>query len=183
MPTRPTRPISPRPVIFTIGYAALPSPAALDGLVGPNRLTLVDVRGVPRSRKPGWHGAALRGRFGHSYIQKGKVLAGPKYGGVTLEGLEWLRKMAPTTVGPMLLLCAEHAPGDCHRHFSIATALLPDIECYHIFEDHIVTATDLEAALTDGDTDEDEYLAEDFTACVARVCPDRSLTFPWPPRR
>ena len=46
------------------------------------------------------------------------------------------------------MLCAEEAPGDCHRHHDICGPHFPD--AVHIFRDELFTAGALQEALNAG---------------------------------
>jgi len=132
-------------VIYTIGYAKL-TPGALQRLTRKLNAWLVDVRRYPRSRKPGFNHKQLEALLGHAYHWKGDVLGG--FGCTTPAGLDWLEQMH---IGKtLLLMCVEHAPGDCHRHQTICGPHFP--RAVHIFEDELITAAALQRA-EDDDTD------------------------------
>ncbi len=54
----------------------------------------------------------------------------------------------------LLLMCQEHAPGDCHRFRQVAVPLLTKgIDVLHIYEEQFVTTAALKAAIEDADPD------------------------------
>jgi uncharacterized protein (DUF488 family) len=152
-------------MIYTIGYAAL-TPAqilAIADAVGAAKI--VDCRLKPVSRKPGFHRTSLERALGDRYEWR-EELGG---GAVKAYALRALCERKDT----LLLMCLETAPGDCHRHQDIGVPLAGvGVEVRHIFEDQIVTATELQRSLEAGDDDEYEFdhfdLAAVSSACSAR---------------
>jgi hypothetical protein len=70
-----------------------------------------------------------------------------------------LRRLADLSkTGTLTLLCKEEAPGDCHRHYRIALPLLQTygIQCIHVYQDHLVTAAELQRSIDD----DDDYTCE-----------------------
>ena len=123
--------------LFTIGYERDPGPAALAARLQAAGVTrLVDVRAVPRSRKPGFSKtglAAALGEAGIAYDHAG-ALGNPRpirdlyTGGRLDEGrrayLAHLRGPASGAVdallaglddAPTAVMCLEHDAAGCHR--------------------------------------------------------------------
>lgn len=105
---------------------------------------LVDVRSIPSSRRSGFSQAQL-GRTFSEYRWAGKELGG-RPPGVTAEGLRLLMRFLRTQ--NVMIMCMEDAPGDCHRHHTIAVPLLAQgIDCVHVFGDHLIRASELQRAI------------------------------------
>lgn len=150
--------------IYTIGYQRL-TPRALERIADALGIELViDVRSVPSSRKPGFSRGALSALLGDRYEWRGDTLGGRP--GPTAAGLTALAR-EPRRV---LLLCLEEAPGDCHRHRTIAVPLAKRrIAVTHIFRDELIAASELQRAIDDGD----EYGCELLpAAALATPAPD-----------
>ena len=145
-------------MIYSIGYARM-TQADLFNLTRALGLdAVIDVRAKPVSRKPGFGGRQLASLLGARYQWAGDTLGGLG-ARATSEGLSLLRR-SEEKGRTIALLCLEEAPGDCHRHGAIATALLPDIEVRHIYmpERAIIDASELERSLRDGN----DYQCEEF---------------------
>lgn len=126
-------------MIYTIGTARLPI-TRLDALMVRLGATIIDVRSSPRSRVRHYSRTALDARYGPRYRWMGDVLGG-REPGVQGVGLQWLREHAAE---PLLLLCMEEAPGDCHRHHAIAEPLRhAGLEVYHFYRNEMVETADL----------------------------------------
>src|SRR3954464_1459116 len=99
---------------------------------------LIDVRSVPFSKRPGFGQAQLHKCLGDGYWWKGNVLGG-RGNGATDTGLQSLASLGKHDRHYMLL-CKEEAPGDCHRHRSIAVPLLKryKIDCTHVYRDELI---------------------------------------------
>jgi uncharacterized protein (DUF488 family) len=142
-------------MIFTIGYERL-QPARLKEIAYGIDALVIDVRHVPRSRKPGWSMSRLLETLGHDgYTTMGNVLGGRGHtssaGINTLDGLSCARDV--------ILLCLEEAPGHCHRHHDICGPHFP--RAIHIYQDELLRAGDLsEAIRTEGYYDQIGSLAE-----------------------
>jgi uncharacterized protein (DUF488 family) len=136
-------------MIYTVGYATL-TPTALERLVTKLRIDLlVDARAKPWSRKPGFARGALERQLGNKYQWAGTVLGG--FQQTTAVGIAMLRRLHASDQR-VLVMCMEHAPGDCHRHSEIAMRLLPHIDCVHVFDNEGVLASELQRAI---DRDDD----------------------------
>ena len=145
--------------IFTIGYGAQKKPRLpalkLDELAHVREqlgAVIVDVRARPYSR---WRKEldcpALTKRFPGVYIAMSTLLGNQVRalpGKVEPDGIDWLRGYDQTA--PLLLMCLEKAPGECHRHHAIAMQLPPDsvIHLYHDGEEWTaIEAYELERSL------------------------------------
>ncbi len=151
--------------IYSIGYQKRTPGQILDVCDALGIAWIVDVRAVPSSRKPGFHRSRLQSFFGARYVWQGPDLGNkPPVGDVTAGGLRYL--CGCVDIGHrIMLMCLEEAPGECHRHIRIATALLPAIDVVHVFRDQLVKASDLQAASDAGAPD---YPCETLTLAEAR---------------
>jgi hypothetical protein len=115
---------------------------------GTARLLLIDVRSNPWSRKPGFAGSQLTKVFGERY-QQARYLGGrTRIEPATFASLAEIGKGRDNT----MLMCAEEAPADCHRHGDIAVPLYSyyEVDCLHVFQDELIRASDLERSLREG---------------------------------
>jgi hypothetical protein len=156
-------------VIYTIGYGQL-RPDALAGLAESLDVTVVDVRGRPVSRRPGFGRRQLETLLGERYTWRGDTLGGVNHlAGARFHWPSGLRHVMASVQRPMLL-CACHAPGCCHRHQLALTAQSTDMQVWtmerggaplfvHLFQNEAVTATELQRSIDDGD----EYQATIWT--------------------
>lgn len=143
------------PRLFTIGYEGATLDAFLDTLERAGVRTLVDVRAVPLSRKPGFSkralAAALEGRgIGYRHLQRlgtpaeGRQAARSgdhdKMRRLYLEHLQapdaqaemaMLADQARET--PSALLCFERRPEECHRSVLIEALDAPELVAEHLF--------------------------------------------------
>jgi uncharacterized protein (DUF488 family) len=107
-------------LIYTIGYQRL-AVEQLDAVLDELQADLIDVRSVPYSRRPEFRKAALQARYGSRYISAGHWLVGQPRGRTEHqtkpEGIAWLKQYARER--SVVLMCMEHARGDCHRHHTI----------------------------------------------------------------
>ncbi len=136
-------------MIITIGYGAL-QPEGLEGIVRKIKAThrgakLVDVRVKPVSRRPGFGRRQLEERFGDLYEWRGDILGGRGRAAWPL-GLPHLAEAHQQGQTP-ILLCQEEAPGDCHRHQIAIKLWSYGIPVWHVFQDTVVKAWDLEQAI------------------------------------
>jgi energy-coupling factor transporter ATP-binding protein EcfA2 len=132
--------------IYSIGYHALSVPALTEALDTLGVSLLIDVRATPQSRLPGFTQGQLEKTYGRRYLWAGDRLGGrgatPKE-----DALVWLESLAASGQ-TCCLLCKEEAPGSCHRHYTIATALLErGINVQHVYGDELVSASDLQASV------------------------------------
>lgn len=130
-------------MIYTVGYAALTPESLGDVMASLDIHLLVDCRSVPNSRRPGFSRSVLKGRHNRHYEWAGDRLGG-RGNGPTPEGLEWLTSLDNNA----MLLCLETAPGECHRHHTIAVPLLTrGIDCLHVYREEIVAASELQRSI------------------------------------
>jgi uncharacterized protein (DUF488 family) len=137
-------------MIYTLGYDHMTPQVLVAVLDALGIEKLIDVRSVPQSRRPGFGQLQLRALLNERYDWKGNTLGG-RGGGANRAGFEYLASVPKRR--RVCLMCKEEAPGDCHRHFSIATGLLAhyNIECVHIFRNELILASQLQGALNRGD--------------------------------
>lgn len=139
-------------MIYTIGYQRITQGQLLHAAQALDA-TVVDVRSVPSSRKPGFSRRALETALGGRYEWHGDQLGGRP--GPTTEGLAWIERQTRS----VLLLCLEEAPGDCHRHHAIGAPLAQrGVEVRHIFRNEVFTAAELARVI---DTDEEYALLDE----------------------
>jgi len=129
-------------MLFTIGYqkTSLPDLTRLLDALGHDSM-LIDVRSSPRSKKAEFSQGNLANTFGARYAFAGEHLGGRKP--VTKAGLLRLKKLSDEH--NVIIMCMEHAPGDCHRHHAICAPHFED--ALHIFEDMLIQASDLSEAM------------------------------------
>lgn len=144
-------------MIYTIGYdhMQLPDLQAIGKHFGIT--SLLDVRSIPFSRRPGFSRAALEKAFPNCYCWMGQDLGG-RPPGVKRYALD---QLALRTWDTAMLLCKEESPGDCHRYHTIALPLLRDyrVDCIHIYQDELIETSELAAAVEE----DRNYLCRTFT--------------------
>lgn len=143
------------PKLFTIGYEGATIDTFLDTLAAAGVRTLVDVRAVPLSRKPGFSkrrlAAALAERgIGYRHLQRlGTPAEGrnaarahdtAKMRRIYLDHLEAPDAQAEMAMlldqareSPSALLCFERAPEACHRSVLVEVLNAPDLDVEHLF--------------------------------------------------
>lgn len=141
--------------LFTIGYEGATIAAFLDTLVKAGVKTLVDVRAVPASRKPGFSkrglSAALAERgIGYRHLQRlgtlseGRTAARAghhdRMRAIYLEHLEVADAQAEMAMlidqareRPSALLCFERQPSECHRSVLFNALDADDLSAEHLF--------------------------------------------------
>jgi uncharacterized protein (DUF488 family) len=141
--------------LFTIGYEGATIAAFLDTLAAAGVKTLVDVRAVAASRKPGFSKKALaaalaeRGiayrhlqRLGTPVEGRAAARAGDpaKMRDIYLAHLEATDAQAEMAMlvdqareSRSALLCFERRPGDCHRSVLFDALATPDLAVEHLF--------------------------------------------------
>jgi hypothetical protein len=178
-------------MIFTIGYGGQKKPRLralrLDELAFIRKqlgAVIVDVRARPYSRwRPEMNAPALelhfnRGRGRGESRQPGYVSMATTLGNqvralpgkVQPEGLDFLRGHRHDEP-PLLLMCLEKPPGDCHRHHAIAMQLPAGAVChlYHDGEEWTAfEAHELQRAIDDDDDYRCLPLGEPFNADLLR---------------
>jgi uncharacterized protein (DUF488 family) len=141
-------------MILSIGYQCI-AQAQLVQLAQDFNAVVLDVRGKPVSRKAGFGHRQLQTALGSRYVWAGETLG--NYAGyeVTEAGLDALE--AGERAGRnVILMCAEDAPGECHRHQLIAVPLLErGIDVRHVMDSEVYLASDLQRAI-DSDDEDDE---------------------------
>jgi len=143
-------------MIFTIGYEAMSSPLELQRIASALNALLIDVRSMPRSRKPGFSKSGLAALLGpHYYATMGDQLGGRTP--VTDFGIAEVTRLSATR--DVILMCMEEAPGHCHRHSAICGPHFP--RAVHIYQDELLKAESLSVAIaTEGYYDVLGSLAE-----------------------
>lgn len=143
------------PKLFTIGYEGATVDAFIDTLAKAGVKTLVDVRAVAQSRKPGFSkrglAAALAERgIGYRHLQRlgtpaegrNAARAGDtaKMRRVYLDHLEAADAQAEMAMlvdqareSPSALLCFERQPAECHRSILFEQLGAPDLTAEHLF--------------------------------------------------
>lgn len=150
--------------IFSIGYQGDMSPSRLAGILEQLEADLVDVRSRPSGRvKRGFARRDLEALLGGRYTWRGDTLGGMG-AGVRPEGLDWLveRSAAAALAGrAVAIMCAEEAPGECHRHHQIALPLLErGVVVRHVYRGEVIDADELQRAIDEGD----DYVCEELSA-------------------
>lgn len=144
--------------LFTLGYQGRKL-ADIRRIVEHLGAVLVDVRASPHSRSPQFERRSFEREFGESYLSR------PDLGGIVHsktvhsdgpkpEALRWLRgRITLEGASPLIIMCMERAPGDCHRHHLI-TGPLGLADAVHLYNDvggdeYAVPSGDLAANLLD----------------------------------
>jgi uncharacterized protein (DUF488 family) len=146
-------------MIYSIGYSGR-TPEDIAKVMAALKVdVLIDTRGKPVSRKPGFSRKQLEARFGSRYAWHGDHLGGPGSGGtITAGGINTLRKLHREGK-TLLLMCLEKSPGQCHRH-DIAMRLYkgkPAIDVMHVYQDQMFYASAIQA-----DWDNDTWVMQRF---------------------
>jgi hypothetical protein len=140
-------------MILSIGYEAL-KPARLLAIAERFDATVIDVRGSRHCRTSGYGSKQLPALLGKRYEWRGEELGNKDGNTTTKRGLENLVGTFDHPDHNAILLCREHAAGDCHRHFMIAKPLLGwGVDVLHICGDELVYASDLQHMLDGKATD------------------------------
>lgn len=138
-------------MIYTVGYQRMSGPEVLVKLAEELGVdTVLDCRSVPRSRKRGFGGDRLAAVFksvrGIRFVAAGADLGGRP--GPTQRGLNRLEQTVQDEGRVVLLLCAEAAPGDCHRHHTIGLPLAKKgIKVRHVFENELIEPVELQRSI------------------------------------
>lgn len=136
--------------IYTIGYQGLDGPHILMSLMDAIGAVCWDVRKFPISRRQHWKKAELEPRLNRH--RPGSY----EWHGDTLGGLGTMFK--PVSPGiiklkerqtPVILLCQEESPGDCHRHNIVMTL---GEKALHFYRDEVIDSRELHRSLLE-DTD------------------------------
>lgn len=108
--------------LYTIGYQRLPLSKLVE-IVAELEAELVDVRLYPRSSwNADYNRSNLETVFKGKYVWKGDVLGGFKH--TSSAGIRWIKKELERT--PLILMCVESDPLDCHRHHAICAPYFSD---------------------------------------------------------
>lgn len=124
-------------MLFTIGYADATPDRVIGALLGAGVRTLVDVRAIANSRKPGfaktalaaslaaagieyWHARPLgTPAAGRAAVRAGRPVEMRRIFAAHLAGVEPQAALAEVTAragrAPLCLLCLEADPAQCHR--------------------------------------------------------------------
>lgn len=140
--------------VFTIGYEGATQDEVVSALKKAGVTLLVDVRGVPLSRRPGFSknvladglreagidyvglkalGTPPEGREAarkHEHLRLARVYAGQLELPEALAQMAQLRDLAESQI--TALLCFEREPSGCHRSLLVAAAL-PEATVRHLF--------------------------------------------------
>lgn len=146
-------------MIYSIGYQQLTLDQLKSVLDALSVARLIDVRTSPHSRKRGYTKRALEEFFRGRYLFAGDRLGGRA--AIKPSALNWLAEQSYDVA----IMCMEEAPGECHRHMTIAVPLLRrGVDVRHIFENDILLASELQRMV---DEDDDDY------SIVGHVFPER----------
>lgn len=135
-------------MIYTVGYQKLTMPR-LEWLMARLKIdVLIDVRSEPRSRRPEFNMSRLAQALGQRYEWR------PSLGG--------FQQIDPSASDALvheprnvLLMCMEESPGDCHRHFAIATQICTlesegqyAVRVIHVYRDELIDAYELQRSIS-----------------------------------
>lgn len=157
-------------IVWTVGYGKM-YPADLKTLAESLDAVVVDIRGRPISRRPGFGRRQLEELLGDRYQWRGDHMGGiyhlpnardlwpaasRRLVADMVDG--YLGWRSPGTAKDPILLCQCHAPGQCHRHM-VAVELLKQapivtdtpIKVVHIFERESFEATELARSISEND--------------------------------
>lgn len=152
--------------LWTVGYAKMTSQRELGALVERLNAVVVDVRKKPISRKPGFGIQQLEELFGSDYLwmpDLGGLPSSEQTGSKQVDmarlraessssfsplwkrwerGSDRLASIRIAGRAPLILLCQEESPGDCHRHLIV---LRSGIMARHVVRDRWCDAAEYEA--------------------------------------
>ena len=119
-------------MIYTIGYQKQTIDRLIQVMDEKKVGLLVDVRSIPYGRRHEFNRKNFEKILGPRYAWLGDMLGG-KFGPAKPEGL--VRLAALANQFPILVLCMEDNPRDCHRYYDIGVRLLErGIDAVHIHE-------------------------------------------------
>jgi len=135
-------------MIYTIGYQKL-TVERLVRVMDENKIAvLADVRSIPYGRRHEFNRKNLEKILGPRYAWLGDVLGG-KFGPAKPQGLDKLTALAAQF--PVLVLCMEHNPCDCHRFRDIGVRLLEKgIDAVHIHDNKELRTSELLISCDEG---------------------------------
>lgn len=138
-------------MIYSIGYQRLTLSRLID-LVDELDAVLVDVRSSPFRAKDGFRRPQLEQALGNGYVWRGDVLGGRTP--IQQAGIEYLRQFDGKVTTNCIIMCMEHAAGECHRHHDICAPHFP--QALHIVDRYLVQASELSRAI-EADDDPDAF--------------------------
>ena len=153
--------------VFSVGYREL-RPGELVELATTLDATVVDVRSRPSGRvKRGFSRAQLTELLGDHYDWRGDVLGGMGVG-PTDDAIEALARQVGDGLRA-LLMCAEVAPGDCHRYHWISIPLWESyqIDAWHIVGSDCVQTSEMLRARAEHDDELDGLTLDELVAELA----------------
>ena len=127
-------------MIYTIGYQFL-SPERLKEISRKLKAVVIDVRSNPRGRvKFGFSKSDLESLLGSQYEWLGGLLGGRAM--IAKAGLAYLDKFDNVDTH-CILMCQEHDPSECHRHWDICSVHFR--KAVHIFEDELYSVSSIDS--------------------------------------
>lgn len=116
-------------MIFTLGTSNRSLPEFLGELQIRSITQLIDVRSVPYSRLPWFNAPRIErwaSRAGIMYRQEGKALGGASAESIGSDAYNAaLQRIVDAALTEQIaIFCAEGAPEQCHRSYSVGAALL-----------------------------------------------------------
>ena len=127
-------------MIYTIGYQFL-SPEKLQEIASSLNAVVIDVRSSPSGRvKRGFSRSDLQSLLGSQYKWWGDLLGGRAK--IQKLGLELLDQFDNASTH-CILMCQEHDPSDCHRHWDICSVHFR--KAVHIFEDELYSVSSIDS--------------------------------------
>lgn len=151
--------------VYSIGYAQLTPETLVAHLDLIDGAILLDVRSVaagPRVRR-GFRREELTGLLGARYEHRPELGGRKAIAPAAIERLVSEAKAGRRVV----LMCQEHAPGECHRHHAIGVPLAAlGVTVWHLFEGEVVSAADLQASFDADDDGYDCYQFADVFGCA-----------------
>ena len=126
--------------LFSVGYECL-KPAELLERAELLDAKVIDVRARPQRCKAGFGKRQLAALLGERYEWHGDTLGGLG-AKIAPAALDALAKRAESE--RLLLMCCEHAPGECHRHHTILEPLIArGVMGWHLFGDELISAAEI----------------------------------------
>jgi len=170
--------------VFTFGYGGSRSSDLVRVVQRLGVTHVLDCRRRPRSRVPGWSAGSITATLavetpGVVYLLRGEDLGGYPPGTeipdppppVSDAALETLHEAACVRGERLLLICAEKAPAECHRHMTIGLPLARkaaadsawwpiEVEIRHVYENELIEPIELQASIDEDRDYECEELEE-----------------------
>jgi len=127
-------------MIYTIGYQFL-SPERLQEIASSLNAVVIDVRSSPSGRvKRGFSRSDLQSLLGSKYEWLGNLLGGRSM--IAKAGLAYLDRFDNVSAN-CILMCQEHDPSECHRHWDICSVHFR--KAVHIFEDELYSVSSIDS--------------------------------------